>query len=104
MKISSYCLVENTLEGCFAFFQQAVKVALHSSNKLCVWSSHKRIYFTKNAMEVKLLVRDIYMILKELHKCGYSLGGKFTAINFLLIDGLYGRKVVIGKLEEGSLW
>lgn len=69
----------------------------------CPGSEDSPAHHTYTALEVKLLVKDLYILLKSLHRAGYSLGGTFSAKNFIVTDGLYRKNICFGQLEKGSL-
>ncbi|KAK3123853.1 hypothetical protein QOZ80_8AG0637080 [Eleusine coracana subsp. coracana] len=51
---------------------------------------------------LKLIVRKIYILLKRLSAAGYTLGGKFSAANFVL-DETKGTNIRFAFLEKGIL-
>jgi hypothetical protein len=46
---------------------------------LCPGSEHSTVFCTTSIMEVKNLVKDVYLLLRKLNEAGLSLKGNFNA-------------------------
>lgn len=60
-------------------------------------------FHTSTLLELKLICKEIYLLLKALKKAGYSLAGNFSANNFVVIERVTGKGILFGHLQKDSL-
>jgi len=97
------CMNDGSSLVTFAAYAQKMRRCFIVSDKCPGTNRDEDDFHRSTLLELKIICKEIYLLLKALKKAGYSLSGNFSANNFVVIERVTGKGILFGHLQKDSL-